>query len=128
MSKQIALSDKRRSMIFVNILICCVAGSMLATALNTALPPIMKDFQIEATTGQWLTSGYSLAMAIIMPLTAYLINRFPTKRLYCISIAVFVVGLVMRKENGLDPYRYLTWALAEASRRPAAELVPWKYI
>ena len=95
MSKQIALSDKRRSMIFVNILICCVAGSMLATALNTALPPIMEDFQIGATTGQWLTSGYSLAMAIIMPLTAYLINRFPTKRLYCISIAVFVVGLVM---------------------------------
>ncbi len=32
------------------------------------------------------------------------------------------------KENGLDPYKYLTWALEEASRRPAAELVPWKYI
>ena len=32
------------------------------------------------------------------------------------------------KENGLDPYRYLTWALTEASRKPAAELVPWKYL
>ena len=32
------------------------------------------------------------------------------------------------KENGLDPYKYLTWALTEASRKPAAELVPWKYI
>ena len=32
------------------------------------------------------------------------------------------------KENGLDPYRYLTWALTEASRRPAVELVPWKFI
>ena len=30
------------------------------------------------------------------------------------------------KENGLDPYKYLTWALEEASRRPAAELLPWK--
>ncbi len=32
------------------------------------------------------------------------------------------------KENGLDPYKYLTWALTEAGRKPAAELVPWKFI
>lgn len=68
---------------------------MLATALNTALPPILADFHIGATVGQWLTSGYSLAMAIIMPLTAFLINRFPTKPLYCTSIAIFIVGLFL---------------------------------
>ncbi len=32
------------------------------------------------------------------------------------------------KENGIDPYKYLAWALTEASRRPEAELVPWKFI
>ncbi len=32
------------------------------------------------------------------------------------------------KENGVDPYKYLTWVLEVASRRPAAELVPWKFI
>ena len=36
------------------------------------------EFDIRAVIGQWLTSGYSLAMAIIMPLTAFLINRFLT--------------------------------------------------
>lgn len=82
-------------MIFINIVVCCIAGSMLATALNTALPPILADFHIGATVGQWLTSGYSLAMAIIMPLTAFLINRFPTKPLYCTSIAIFIVGLFL---------------------------------
>lgn len=55
----------------------------------------MSDFHISATIGQWLTSGYTLAMAIIMPLTAFLINRFPTKRLYCASIAIFIVGVIL---------------------------------
>lgn len=95
MPQDISLTDRKRSMILVNIIICCVAGSMLATSLNTALPPIMAEFDISATIGQWLTSGYSLAMAIIMPLTAFLINRFPTKRLYCVSIAIFIAGLIL---------------------------------
>lgn len=68
---------------------------MLATALTTALPPIIKDLSISVTTGQWLTSGYSLAMAVTMPLTAFLIDRFPTKRLYCIAMVIFLAGLMI---------------------------------
>lgn len=68
---------------------------MLATALTTALPPIINDLSISVTTGQWLTSGYSLAMAITMPLTAFLIDRFPTKGLYCAALIIFLVGLAI---------------------------------
>lgn len=89
------LIDKRRSGIFINIIVCCAAGAMLTSVLNTALYPIMAEFSVSATTGQWLTSGYTLTMAIIMPLTAFLINRFPTKRLYCASIAILIVGLIL---------------------------------
>ena len=32
------------------------------------------------------------------------------------------------KENGVDPYKYLTWVLTEANRKPAAELVTWKFM
>ncbi|MCD7988608.1 MAG: multidrug efflux MFS transporter, partial [Klebsiella quasipneumoniae] len=75
-------------------LITCIAYSMHATALTTALPPIIADFQITAVTGQWLTSGYSLAMGTMMPLTAFLITRFPTRRLYLAAIICFILGLV----------------------------------
>ena len=92
---QIEISDRKRMLIFVNIVISCIASSMLATALTTALPPIIKDLSISVTTGQWLTSGYSLAMAITMPLTAFLIDRFPTKRLYCVAIVIFLAGLLI---------------------------------
>lgn len=89
------ITNKRRAFIFANILISCIASSMLATALTTALPPILSDFQIDLSTGQWLTSGYSLAMGIIMPLTAFLITRFPTKRLYMSATFIFIFGVLM---------------------------------
>ena len=87
------MTDRKRSLIFVNILISCIASSMLATALTTALPPILEDFQLSVAMGQWLTSGYSLAMGIMMPLTAFLITRFPTKNLYLAGIGLFIAGL-----------------------------------
>lgn len=89
------ISDRKRTLIFINLVISCIASSMLATALTTALPPIIKDLSISVTTGQWLTSGYSLAMAVTMPLTAFLIDRFPTKRLYCIAMVIFLAGLMI---------------------------------
>ena len=89
------VSARRRSLIFLNILIACIASSMLSTAMTTALLPISTDLGVSVTTGQWMTSGYSLAMGITMPLTAFLITRFPTKRLYLSGIGIFLVGLVI---------------------------------
>ncbi|MBM7711148.1 MDR family MFS transporter [Enterococcus xiangfangensis] len=86
--------DKQRTLIFINILISCIASSMLATALTTALPTMVTDFHVSVTTGQWLTSGYALAMGIMMPLTAFLIVRFPTKKLYLFAIGLFILGLI----------------------------------
>ncbi len=89
------IDPRTRTLVFVNIIISCVATSMLATALTTALPPIMEDLAIDVSTGQWLTSGYSLAMGICMPLTAFLITRFPTRRLYLAAIVCFIAGLLV---------------------------------
>ena len=89
------MTNRQKMLIFINIMITCIASSMLATALTTALPPIMEDFGLTIATGQWLTSGYSLAMGIMMPLTAFLITRFPTKRLYVTAIGLFIAGLLI---------------------------------
>lgn len=89
------LSEKKRTLIFICIVINCIATSFLATALTTALPAIIEDLKITVVTGQWLTSGYSLVMAIMMPLTAFLITRFPTKKLLLSSLAIFILGLFL---------------------------------
>ncbi|MCH5268989.1 MAG: multidrug efflux MFS transporter [Lachnospiraceae bacterium] len=95
MSNAVRITDRRRSLILLNILITCIASSFLATALSTALPPIIANYNIDIATGQWLTSAYSLAMGIMMPLTAFLITRFPTKNLYLVAIALFLIGLAV---------------------------------
>ncbi|MCD7708616.1 MAG: DHA2 family efflux MFS transporter permease subunit [Clostridiales bacterium] len=92
---RVQVSSRKRMLIFVNIVISCIASSLLATALSTALLPIATDLNVSVTTGQWLTSGYSLMMAIVMPLSAFLISRFPTKRLYSGAILLFLAGLAV---------------------------------
>lgn len=95
MSMQKDITEKKRLFIFLNIVISCIASSMLSTALTTALPAIVIDLSISVTTGQWLTSGYSLAMGIVMPLTAFLITRFQTKRLYLAGLLLSIIGLAI---------------------------------
>ena len=89
------MSIKQRNWIFINIIITVVASTMMSTALTTALPTMIAEFHVTVTTGQWLTSGYSLAMGIVMPLTAFLITQFPTKKLYLAAISLFVAGLAI---------------------------------
>ncbi len=93
MSEGVKVSDRRRSVIFVNIVISSIATTSLMTALSTALNPLANDMQISLSTVQWVTSGYSLTMGIIMPLTAFLIKRFPTRYLYISGLAIAICGL-----------------------------------
>lgn len=102
---EVALTDRRRALIFVNLVVSGIATSILSTAMTTALPNVVASFDVSTAVGQWVTSGYSLAMGMVMPLTAFLITRFPTKRLY-IGGNVSSYGLV-----SLEAGRRLWWAL-----------------
>ncbi|MGM9631394.1 DHA2 family efflux MFS transporter permease subunit [Butyricicoccus sp.] len=88
----VKLNEKQKMLIFINLMITGIATSMLVTAMTTALPPVVEYFGISMTTGQWMTSGYSLAMGIVMPLTAFLIKKISTRKLYISSIICFIIG------------------------------------
>jgi EmrB/QacA subfamily drug resistance transporter len=95
MGETTSLTDERRSLIFINLIISGIATSILSTAMTTALPKLVEYFGVSTSIGQWVTSGYSLAMGMVMPLTAFLITRFPTKRLYLSGILCFIAGLLL---------------------------------
>jgi EmrB/QacA subfamily drug resistance transporter len=82
-------------LLFINLIISGIASSILSTAMTTALPQVIAYFGVSTATGQWITSGYSLAMGMVMPLTAFLITKFPTKRLYLSGIGIFLAGLLL---------------------------------
>ena len=65
-----------------------------STFMNVALPDIMKDLNISVSTAQWLSTGYMLATGIVMPFTAFLIDRFKTKTLFILSKVTSNIGIV----------------------------------
>ena len=77
----------------IAVLLCGAFLTVLnATLLTPALPAIMVDLQVGSTTVQWLTSGYSLTEAVIIPLAAYLMGRFSTRRLFIGGLTIFSIG------------------------------------
>src|SRR5699024_7960900 len=62
------------------------------TLLGTALPPIMKDLNLTESTAQWLQSVFMLVNGIMIPVTAFLIDRFTTRRLFLTAMGLFTIG------------------------------------
>ena len=89
----VALGVGRKELVMVGVLL---TGTLLAvlnlTMLSPALPAIMSDLGVDATTAQWLTSVYALVEAVVIPLSAYLVGRFTTRQLFITALSVFTAG------------------------------------
>ncbi len=62
------------------------------TLLTPALPSIMRDMNVDAATVQWLTTGFMLVNGIMIPITAFFLDRFTTRKLFFLSMGVFTIG------------------------------------
>jgi EmrB/QacA subfamily drug resistance transporter len=65
------------------------------TVVNVAINTLARDFHAPLSTIQWVATGYTLALATMIPLTGWAADRFGTKRLYMLSIAMFLTGSVL---------------------------------
>ncbi|KPH72417.1 MULTISPECIES: DHA2 family efflux MFS transporter permease subunit [Bacillaceae] len=65
------------------------------TLLNVALPSIMANLQVDTATVQWLTTGYMLVNGILIPTTAFLIQKFSVRRLFLIAMGLFSIGTII---------------------------------
>ena len=70
-------------------------GVVVATAMNVTFPTLMKQFQIDIATVQWITTGYLLMLSIIIPLSSFLKKRFRMKQLFLFANIVFIIATVM---------------------------------
>ena len=52
------------------------------TVVNVAINTLARDFETSLSTIQWVVTGYTLALATVIPLTGWAADRFGTKRLY----------------------------------------------
>jgi EmrB/QacA subfamily drug resistance transporter len=94
-NKDIHGKEYNKTLFIVTLLIGSFVSILNSTILSTALPHIMQYFNITASTVQWLTTAFMLVMAIMIPLTALLLEKFPTKKLFMFSLSIFGVGTLI---------------------------------
>ncbi|MDT2462489.1 MDR family MFS transporter [Enterococcus avium] len=83
-----------RSLLVVVLLIGTFCTVLNQTLLTTAFPALMKAFNISASSVQWLTTGFLLVNGIMIPISAWLINKFSSKRLYLTAMTIFLIGTI----------------------------------
>src|SRR5439155_3686903 len=62
------------------------------TIVNVAVPTLGHEFSTTISTIQWVLTGYMLAFASVIPLTGWASERFGAKRVYLVSLFLFVLG------------------------------------
>ncbi|MGY4721240.1 MDR family MFS transporter [Naumannella huperziae] len=81
-----------------------VIGLMLAAAfvvilnetiMANALRPLMLDLGVDERTGQWLSTAFMLTMAVVIPLTGWVIQRFSTRTVFITAMTLFTTGTVI---------------------------------
>ncbi|SES15732.1 MDR family MFS transporter [Salisediminibacterium halotolerans] len=65
------------------------------TLMITAIPPIMQEMNITANTAQWLTTVFMLVNGIMIPISAFLIEKFTTRQLFLTAMGTFALGTVI---------------------------------
>ncbi len=65
------------------------------TMVNVALDTLVREFHTSVATIQWVSTGYLLALAIVIPLTGWAVERFGAKPVWTAALVVFVAGSVL---------------------------------
>lgn len=87
---------ERKQLVMIAVLLSGVFVAVLnATLLTPALPTIMEDLNVASTTAQWLTSGYALVEAVVIPFSAFLMGRLSTRQLYLGGLTLFLLGSIL---------------------------------
>ncbi len=86
----------RETMVVASVVLLGAIMSILdTTVINVAIDRLAIDFNASLTTIQWVVTGYTLALAAVIPVTGWAADRFGTKRIYLWSLALFMLGSML---------------------------------
>ncbi|MDR3601543.1 MAG: MDR family MFS transporter [Desulfosporosinus sp.] len=92
--KELEFTDKQRVLIMMPLLIGGFIALLNETLLNVAFPQLMSTLHVSTSTVQWLGTAYMLIIGILVPVVAFLLKTFSTKKLYLTAMILFVVGTI----------------------------------
>lgn len=71
------------------------SGVLIETSMNVTFPHLMEEFNTNANGIQWVTTGYLLAIAVIVPVSAYLLKSYSVRKLFVTANVLFLIGLLL---------------------------------
>src|SRR6201994_1103726 len=77
------------------VMLGAVMSILDTTVVNVAIDHLAVVFRSTLTTIQWVITGYTLALAAVIPVTGWAADRFGTKRIYLWSLVLFTLGSVL---------------------------------
>lgn len=89
------LTAGNRTILMAVLLSGAFAAILNQTLLATAIPHIMTDLKLDADVAQWLQSIFMLVNGIMIPITAFLINKFSTRALFFTAMSLFGLGTLI---------------------------------
>ncbi|MGJ6981380.1 MDR family MFS transporter [Aestuariimicrobium soli] len=77
------------------LLIAAFVVILNETVLGVAIAHLMTDFSIDARTAQWLTTGFMLTLAVVIPVTGFLMDRLTTRQVFLTAMGLFMAGTLL---------------------------------
>ena len=87
--------DKNVLMVAGVVVLGAIMSILDITVVSVALETFQREFDATAAEVAWTMTGYTLALASVIPLTGWAADRFGTKRLYLLAVLLFTAGSVL---------------------------------
>lgn len=95
MAKTASINIQTRRIITAVLLVSCFISLASQTMMVTALPVIQADCHVSLNAAQWLTTGYTLIIGIVTPLSSNMYDKFSNRHVFLGTIGTFIVGTLI---------------------------------
>ncbi|RPA12106.1 MDR family MFS transporter [Gordonia sp. OPL2] len=86
----------RQNLLLIGVLLVASFVVILnETVMSIAIPVLQRDLDVPPSVGQWLTTAFMLTMAVVIPLTGFLIQSAGTRTLFVVAMSAFTAGTVI---------------------------------
>jgi DHA2 family lincomycin resistance protein-like MFS transporter len=89
-----AISTRNRLVIGI-LMVSTFVVILNETIIGVALPQFLKQLHIDASAGQWLSAAFMLTMAVVIPITGFLLQRFNTRPVFIAAMSFFSAGTLI---------------------------------
>ena len=85
----------RNRLVITLLLVSTFVVFLNETLMGNAMPALMKDLKISAGAAQWVTTAFLLTMAVVIPITGFLLQRLNTRTVFITAMTLFSIGTLL---------------------------------